>query len=84
MQLFAQKFKRYTAIAETRSVPSAMFVPMEPRVARMVESMHRAKYRRDPTIYWSRVFLGVESGGDESIGVVNCGWIEPYWGAVQT
>ena len=61
-----------------------MFVPMEPRVARMVESMHREKYRRDPTIYWRRVLLGADSGGDESIGVVNCGWLEPYWGAVQT
>ena len=80
--MFAQKFKRYAAIAETRSVPLAMFVPMELRVARMVESMHQAKYRRDPTISWRRVFSGAESGGDELIGVVNCGWLEPYWGAV--
>ena len=58
-----------------RSVLSAMFVPMEPRVARTVESMHRAKYRRDPTISWIRVLLGAESSGEESMGVVNCGWI---------
>ena len=61
-----------------------MFDPMELRVARMVESMHQAKYRRYPTISWRRVLSGAESGGDESIGVVNCGWLEPYWGAVQT
>ena len=57
---------------------------MEPRVVRMVEPMHRAKYRRDPTISCIWVLSSAESGGDESIGVVNCGWIEPYWGAVQT
>ena len=56
----------------------AMFVPMEPRVARMVESMHWAKYRRDPTIYWRQVFLVAESNGEESMGVVNYGWLEPY------
>ena len=60
-----------------------MFVPMDPRVARMVESMHQANYRRDPTISWRRVLSGADSGGGESIGVVNCGWLEPYWGAVQ-
>ena len=59
-----------------------MFVPMDPRVARMVDSMHRAKYRRDPMISWRRVLSGAESGGDESIGVVKCGWLDPYWGAV--
>ena len=82
--MFAQKVKRYAAIAATRSVLSAMFVPMEPRVDRMVESMHQAKYRRDPTISWRRVLLGADSGGNESIGVVNCGWLEPHWGGVQT
>ena len=56
---------------------------MEPRVARVVESMHWENYRRDPTISWMRVLSGAESGSNESIGVVNCGWIEPYWGAVQ-
>ena len=61
-----------------------MFVPMEPRVARMVESMHWEKYRRDPTISWRRVLPGADSGGDELMSVVNCVWIEPYWGAVQT
>ena len=60
-----------------------MFVPMEPRVARMVESMHWAKYRRDPMISWRRVLSGADSGGNESIGVVNYGWLEPYWGSVQ-
>ena len=69
----AQKFKRYAAIAATSSVLSTMFVPMEPRVARMVESMHQARYRRDPTISWKLVLSSAESGGDESIGVVNCG-----------
>ena len=82
--MFAQKFKRYAAIAATRSVPLAMFVPLEPRVARMVESMHRAKYRRDPTISWRQVLSGAESGGEESMGVVNLGWLDPYWGAVHT
>ena len=82
--MFAQKFKRYADISETRSVLSAMFVLVEPRVERMVESLHRVKYRRDPTISWRRVLSGADSGGDESIGVVNCGLIEPYWGAVQT
>ena len=42
--------------------------------------MHRAKYRRDPTISWRQVLSGAESGGDELIGVINCGWLEPYWG----
>ena len=70
--MFAQKFKWYAAIEATLSVPSAMFIPMEPRMARMVELMHRAKYRRDPTIYWRQVLSGADSGGDESIGVVNC------------
>ena len=61
-----------------RYVPSAMFVSMEPRVARMVESMYWAKYRRDPKISWRRVLSGAESRGEESMGVVNCGWLEPY------
>ena len=61
-----------------------MFVLMEPRVARIVESMHWAKYRRGPKISLRRIFLGAESGGEESIGVVNCGWLKPYWMAVQT
>ena len=61
-----------------------MFVPMEPRVARMVELMHRSKYRRDLTISWRRVLSGADSGGDELIGVVNCDWLDPYWGPVQT
>ena len=82
--MFAQKFKRYAAIAATRSVPSAMFVPIEPRVARMVDSMHREKYRRDPTMSWRRVLAGADSGGNWSSGVVSCGWLESYWGAVQT
>ena len=82
--MFAQKFKRYAAIAATCYVPSAMFVPMEPRVARMVESMHRAKYRREPTISLSQVLSGADSGGDWSSGVVICGWLELYWWAVQT
>ena len=55
-----------------------MFVPIEPRVARMVESIHWAKYRRYPTISWRRVLSGEESSGEELMGVVNCGWLEPY------
>ena len=39
---------------------SEMFVLMKPRVARVVESMHQAKYRRDPTISWRRVLSGAE------------------------
>ena len=66
------------AIAATRSVLLEMFVSMEPRVERMVESMHQAKYRRDPTISWRQVLSGAESSGEESMGVVNCGWLEPY------
>ena len=69
--MFAQNFKSYAAIAATSSVPSDMFVPMEPKVARMVELMHQAKYRRDPMISWRRVLLGAESGEDESMGGVN-------------
>ena len=84
LRLFAHKFKRYAAIAATRSVPSVMFVQMELRVARMVESMHRAKYRRDLTISWRQVLLGAESGGEKSMGVVNWGWLKQYWGGVQT
>ena len=61
-----------------RSVPSAMFVTTEPRVARMVELMHRAKYRRDPTISFRQVLSGAENSREESMGVVNYGWLEPY------
>ena len=55
-----------------------MFVPMDPRVARMVELMQREKYRMDPTISWRRVLSGEESIREELMGVVNCGWLEPY------
>ena len=54
-----------------RSVPLAMFVLMELRVARMVESMQQGKYRRDPTISWRRVLLGADSSREELMGVVN-------------
>ena len=57
-----------------------MFVPMDPRVARMVELMHRANYRRNPTISWRRVLSGAESNREESMGVVNCVCLKPYWG----
>ena len=61
-----------------------MCVPMDLRVAWMVELMHQEKYRRDPTISWRQAFLGAESGGYESMGVVNWGWLESYWGAIHT
>ena len=48
-----------------------IFVPMEPRVARMVESMHQEKYRSDPKISWRRVLSGAESSNDKSMGEVS-------------
>ena len=61
-----------------------MSIPMDPRVARMVELMYQEKYRRDPMISWRRVLSGMEIGREELMGVVNWGLLEPYWGAVHT
>ena len=67
-----------------RSVPSAIFFLMDLSVARMVESMQLVKVQKGAHDILEAGLLGAESGGEESIGVVNCGWLEPYWGAVQT
>ena len=48
-----------------------MVVPIEPRVVRMVESMQWETYSRDPTINWTQVLSGAESGREASIGDVN-------------
>ena len=50
----------------------------------MVESMQLIKVQKGADDFLEAGLSGAENGGDESIGVVNCGWLETYWGAVQT